>query len=346
MSQSEIEAIQFNSSKTLYTFYAIYAVTKYKFIFKNPDDSIVYEEEVPAGMKIVNPLTHRILSYSDSTLGLEECYKALGFVEAKSNSIVLSENDFKKVEKKVDTVISQSRDREFYVCYMKIDVHDNVADHSLFNFSTYSSEGVLLQGNSEIEYSGKLTLPATAPDGRKVIAVSGFDNQLKLTHVFHERGTSLKSLIGTGTSDAAFRECTSLEYFEMPESLREIQQYSFRNAKLKILNFNKGLIAIGKNAFAGMTGGLSLIHIPGSVTTIDGNAFAWHKPFYSYVQFGGEGDPTQITSLTNTAFAGNYNTDVISEITYYSNSVPDANVVDLLSKLDRKADFNISGKQA
>jgi hypothetical protein len=191
MSKNEIEAIQFSSDRTLYTFYAVYTVTKFKYTFKNPNDSVAYQEDVAAGTKIINPLTHVVFSYLDASLALEEGYKALGFVADKANSIVASENDFKKHEVKVENIISQNWDREFYVCYIKVDVHENVADKALFNFVTYNNDGVRISPKADVTFSGKVTLPATDLTGRKVIAADGFTNQTNVTHIFWEAGTQL-----------------------------------------------------------------------------------------------------------------------------------------------------------
>lgn len=344
MNRSEIEAMQFSSTNTLYTFYAIYSVTKYKFVFKNPDNTIAYEEDVPAGTKITNPLTHKVFSYADATLALEECYKALGFVSDKANSIVATENDFKKVEVKVENIISQNRDREFYVCYMKADVHDNVADRSLFTFINYDAGGVMISPKPEVTFAGKVTIPATSPTGQPVVAVGGFTNQTELTHVFWERGTSLMAVTGSSRYDGTFSGCSSLEYCEMPESLRIIYPHGFRGTKLKSLNLNNGLQEIGESAFNGMKGGLTLIHIPGSVTSISKTAFAYNTPVFKTIQFGGEGDPTRIDYIFNTAFTSDAGSG-FSEIVYYHDTVPNGNLESLFYSLSNGITFTVSGKQ-
>ena len=56
MSKEEITSMTFDDANTLHTFYAIYQITKYNFIFKNPDNSVAYTEAVPAGTKIVDPM--------------------------------------------------------------------------------------------------------------------------------------------------------------------------------------------------------------------------------------------------------------------------------------------------
>ena len=343
MTRQEIEAIQYSSDNTLYTFYAIYSVTKFKYTFRNPDNSVAYEEDVAAGTKIVNPLTHVVFSYLDSTLGLEEGYKALGFVSDKTYSVVANENDFKKHEVKVENIISQNWDREFYVCYVKVDVHENVADKSLFVFSTYGS-GVSIQPKSGVTLSGKVTLPATAPDGRAVVAATGFTNQTALTHVFWEDGIQLQYILGSQRSDGAFSGCTALEYFEMPASLIQIHSYCFHSTVLKTLQFNDGLQEIGQQAFGSMRGGLTTISIPGSVTLIARNAFAYHTPTFSRIEFGKPGDPTRISSMDATAFV---NSDTgFNSIVYYADSVPDGNVEALLYALSNKVSFTVSGMQA
>jgi hypothetical protein len=298
MSKNEIEAIQFSSDKTLYTFYAIYTVTKFKYTFKNPNDSVAYQEDVAAGTKITNPLTHVVFSYLDASLALEEGYKALGFVADKANSIVASENDFKKHEVKVENIISQNWDREFYVCYMKTDVHENVLSEDLFEFNTESVtygddswSGLRISPKSGVVLSGKVTLPSTH-NGLPVISIAGFYGNTALTHVFWQSGCQLRQVNGALQTSSCFSNCSALVYFEMPETLIRISDYAFANTALMSFNFNDGLKQIGMGAFQASKSPVTSIKIPGSVENIAMQAFAFPGGTWKDITFGDIGDPT------------------------------------------------------
>ena len=352
MSKEEITSMTFDDANTLHTFYAIYQITKYNFIFKNPDNSVAYTEAVPAGTKIVDPMKTQVFAYSDASLALEECYKALGFVSDKANSIVASENDFKKHEVKVDTIISQNWDREFYVCYMKVDVHDNVANENLFKFTvdtvTEGSDtwtGYTIAPAPGVTLAGKITLPATH-NGQPVVSVSGFANNKTVTHIFWERGAQVRRVNGTVASSAAFYQCINLVYFEMPESLVIISDYAFQSSGLKQLNLNKGLRVIGNSSFSGLKG-ISVIHIPGSVTKISNYAFAYPTSKRTEIIFGGEGDPTQIQNVQKDAFYAN-RPNGFDAIVYYSDVVPNDEILNMLNVIENQdnKEHTVSGMQA
>jgi hypothetical protein len=148
---------------------------------------------------------------------------------------------------------------------MKADVHDNVADLSLFDFSTatvkidnISYTGWSIAPKRGIVLSGKITLPSYY-DNSPIVQVQGFHGQTGLTHVFWERNCQLKSIYGTQYNNGAFGLCSNLEYFEFPDSLCRIGQYSFYSVKLDTFNFNDGLREIGNGAFQGNAGFVSAI---------------------------------------------------------------------------------------
>ena len=351
MTKEEIQELAFDEATTLYTFYAVYQITKFNYVFKNPDNSIAYQEAVAAGTKIVNPLLTKVFSYSDTSLGLEECYKALGFVTDKAHSIVTSENDFKKHQVQVENIISQNWDREFYVCYIKTDVHENVLSTDLFTFAaetvTYGSDswsGWRISPKNGVTLSGKITLPSSY-NGTPVVAISGFYGNTSLTHVFWQAGCQLRQTNGALQTSSCFSGCSSLEYFEMPETLVRISDYSFSNTALKQFGFNKGLKQIGQGAFQANTGGVSSIKLPGSLENIAMQAFAFPTGRWVDITLGDVGDPTQIKGIYENAFRQS-GSKAFESITYYATSIPDTDVEAILNNLTNNSDFTISAMQA
>ena len=352
MTKDEITALTFDETTTLYTFYAVYQITKFKYIFKNPNDTIAYEEDVAAGTKIINPMLNNVFSYSDTSLGLEECYKALGFVADKANSIVASENDFKKHQVVVENIISQNWDREFYICYMKVDVHENVASLDLFSFTPVDVvfEGTTYNGwqiapKADIALSGKITLPAFYK-GTPVVEVGCFANQ-KITHVFWEGGCQLRRVYGSGSNTSAFSRCSALEYFEFPETLLQISDYGFNGTAFKTLKFNNGLKKIGNAAFQGMTGTVTSFQFPGSLNHIGNKAFTYFDHKISEIIFGGPGDPTQINFVPSDAFEQNSPLG-FNSIVYYSTVTPNDALEVLLGNIqnDGTTAHTVSAMQA
>ena len=352
MTKEEITALTFDDATTLYTFYAVYQITKYNYTFKNPDDTVAYEEEVAAGTKITNPMLNNVFSYSDSSLALEECYKALGFVANKENSIVTSETEFKKHQVIVENIISQNWNREFYICYMKVDVHENVASLDLFNFNavdviydevTYT--GWQIAPKDGIALSGKITLPSSY-NGTPVVEVGKFANQ-KITHVFWEEGCQLRRVYGSGSNSSAFSKCSALEYFEFPDTLLQISDYGFNGTGFTTLKFNDGLKKIGNAVFQGMTGTVTSLQIPGSVTYIGNKAFTYFDHKISEIIFGGPGDPTQISFVPSDAFEQN-SPYGFNSIVYYTDVTPNDALKTLLGNIqnDGTTAHSVSEMQA
>ncbi len=73
----------------------------------------------------------------------------------------------------------------------------------------------------------------------------------------------------------AFSGCDELSYVELPRSLRVIQNYAFYyTSSLTGVTLPEGLEEMGEGAF--QYGGLTSIHIPASLTKLDGNPFQNH----------------------------------------------------------------------
>ena len=252
---------------------------------------------------------------------------------------------------KVDTIISQNWDREFYVCYMKTDVHENVLSEDLFEFNTESVvygddswSGLRISPKSGVVLSGKVTLPSTH-NGLPVISIAGFYGNTALTHVFWQSGCQLRQVNGALQTSSCFSNCSALVYFEMPETLIRISDYAFANTALMQLNFNNGLKQIGMGAFQASKSPVTSIKIPGSVENIAMQAFAFPGGTWKDITFGDIGDPTQIVAVHETAFRQS-GTKAFESVTYYANTVPDERIKGLLGKLSNNTDFTVSGAQA
>ena len=75
----------------------------------------------------------------------------------------------------------------------------------------------------------------------------------------------------TVTQVSSFYGCPNLETLTLSDSVTRITACG-NNPKLKSVTFGKGIVNIGANAFSDCTS-LKSIHIPNSVTTIEGRAF-------------------------------------------------------------------------
>lgn len=303
---------------TDYTFYALFEKHPYEMRFYSggdQDENLVDVFPVLYGYTLENSKV--VPSYTDDSLGLEEVYGFLGWTEDSSVCVVENVQDAKLVD---FSQLRAVKNYKFYACYKRVSVYDNVADHNLFVYTEFG-EGVSIGPAPGVSFAGKLTLPAKNPDGKLVLAVRDFYGQNAITHVFWERGTELEVITGLDAYSSAFGKCTSLEYFEFPETVTTIQMYAFYQTNLKSLRLPKGLQIIGQNAFNSMIGGLTEIVIPGAVTNIGDAAFAYAKPAFTRVVFGGDGDPTRIMDLSANAFVNNRNTGgFTSLIFYYSDS--------------------------
>lgn len=328
-----------------YTFYALFEKHEYNMEFFNngtPFDNfpIKYGETLKKSDKLP--------SYSDSSLGLEETYRFIGWTENANVMIVSSEKEVKIVD---FNMLRSVKDYKFYACYMKENVHKNATDLSLFRIDTYTQgtygSGLRIRPQVGITLSGKITLP-THYNKEPIKYIEGFQNQDQLTHVFwvddkeNSGGPQLLQVRGGMADAATFSNCTSLVYFEMPSTVRSIGSYAFQGCPLEYNIINSGCESIGGSAFQGsFSKDFKEIKIPGSVKTIDDFAFSYLNCAADCVILGDVGDPTQLTTISGPdAFCQNGGNE-ITKIRYYSNSIPNTALEGVLDQLRANGDDNV-----
>ena len=316
-----------------YVFYALFKKHQYLLEFYSggiADDNKVDEFRITYGYNL--EASKVIPAYADDSLGLEEVYGFLGWTENPNVCVVANEKEAKLIN---FAQMRAVKDYKFYACYKRVSVYDNVASKSLFSFVAYG-DGVSIGPKAGMSYQGKLTLPATNSEGKKVLAVRDFNGQDKLTHIFWENGAVVENIVGVDSSQNAFGKCKELVYIEIPATVTQIGPYAFYQTKLQSLNLPEGLVMIGSNAFNSLTGGIKELYIPGSVVSIGDVAFAYAKPCLSRIIFGSVGHPTQLTTVNYNAFTNNVNTGGFTAIDfYYENEARRQEVYDLLGTLIR-----------
>jgi hypothetical protein len=99
---------------------------------------------------------------------------------------------------------------------------------------------------------------------------------------------------------------------------------------------------IGGSAFQGsFSRSITEIIIPGSVKTIDDYAFSYLACKAERVILGGEGDPTQLTTLSGGDIFCQNSGNEITKIRYYSDVVPNTALEMKLDTLRANGDNNV-----
>ena len=307
----QITRMTFDQDHDVYAFYAVFSITSYNINFLNTDDSIIFTDKVNYGSFLKEP-SILPLSPQESSLPETERYKFLGWVANKEDSYPRIERSAKLVD--VTKIISQNQDRTFYACYGVEDCLTNLTNMKYFkvNSAAFSDgegrtiNGVYIAPNPGVKLTGKITLPTTV-DNQPVISITGFQDSNEITHVYWLGEPQLRQV---GLS--AFQNCTRLKYFDLPETTEEILDSAFAGCEsLRPLDFaSSNLRAVKGYAFNGaMTNGtakLDILHLPGSLYEVGNFAFGYmlFQAGIGKLQIGGPGDPSQLGSVGDSAFAG------------------------------------------
>ena len=353
---SQIEALEFSAVNNSYVFYAVFTQTKYNFNFLNSDGSYITTLEVIAGKSLSDPGVVPT-SPRERTLPDNERYKFIGWVDNVEDCYPEAAELVTLIELTSIKSRIQINNKNFYACYVKENVLDNVTPLKYF----YVEEdligdvsGVCLVPKEEYSLSGKVTLPTVWEDGRPVISIRGFEKTsaanggfaYNITHIYWYGEPQLLKI-----NSNCFANLKNLKYFSLPTTIETIYDQAFIGCtNLQIFNFadyNK-LTFIGQSAFQGAfdkNNVPELIHLPGSVQTIQQLAFSYilggNGTPIGALQFGGAGDPTQLQLMGDSAFlvprtfeqvtfyiTSNTNTENLQSLMgFISTSAPMANFV-------------------
>ena len=343
----DFENLTFSTENDIYTFYAVFSITSYRITFRDPITDREYTEasyQANYGTSLHDP--GYLATTDESGLKETERYKFLGWVINKDNSFPRAANQAKTVD--LSKIVSQNTDRTFYACFIAEDATENVTDESYFTFTSgffhenggqYNVEdGYYISIAAGKKLSGKITLP-TEHEGKPVIGISNGGFQATstqdgpgtgITRIFWQGDTSRVRLIDAN----AFWYCKNLMYFQMPTQLRQIGAQAFLGcSQLQTPDFyNTKLTTIGADAFSQAlynAGREPLLQLPGSVVTIGEYAFQYYKYAggLEVLQFGGPGDPCQLTTVGQNAFWQNQES-TIGNIYFYRLPDTDTSIFD------------------
>ena len=322
---------KFSQQNNVIILYAIFEIQKYGIKFYDGDGRTLLVEDPNNPVYIITGLnqqeqvtvlvpygghvpTPKILPYKeDSSLARDEVYILKGWSATPDGDLANTTN------KKVISNLS------YYPIFEVGDVHNNVLSEDFFDVTTSNytvtvpgyyntgDPGVLIQLKSGYSVRGKITLPK-AINGVKVRSVASGRNgangfagtdgnpNTKITAVFWEEGAMPEVY-----SQYAFAYCSNLIYAEFPASLYNIETQAFYRCSLHNRNLASAinLKQISSSAFNTAFGVTSEkeFTIPGSVELIQALAFAYNNTRYEETtainswQIGGDGDPTQLSSL-------------------------------------------------
>ena len=280
-----------------YTLYALFVKHKYNFDFYTLADDKTYTNRfaVTYGEMLSNSNVNSLayMHPNETSLGVYETYRFLGFTQNSQNTIVTGEGQANLVN---FSKLMAVKDYKFYAVFMKVNVHDVAVDMSKFSVedysytesdygdSSYNIDGVLLTPKPGVKFSGKVTLP-TEVDGKPVVAITGFSN-MAIAGVYwnNAQGDNTKCRqIGKQAFQNSVVEVNGVKrllMFEFPSQLRQIGEQAFENAcinnKEAINRFGKApILTIDGNAFSNgfrFETPITEFYIPGTVKTIGTHA--------------------------------------------------------------------------
>lgn len=358
LTQSDIEAMEFDVNNDIYIFYTVFTITQFAANFRNPNGDILYTTNVNYGSYLTEPPI--LPSTNESQLPLEERYKFIGWLLEPENP---STDCFPRTAAlatglvNVTKIKSQTQDKNFYACYVREDVHSSATSDSYFAFAETNvaehggaSRGYVISPAYDKTLAGKITIPATH-NSLPVIAMQGFSQQTGITHIFFEDGAVMNEIFAETFADSP------IQYFEVPSGLKAVDESSFaRTRQLAYFELPEGLTFIGASAFnvafSANDLGDTPICLPGSLYRLSPRAFTFCGTRSHRIQFGSSDHPLTAFDYdfivqnfnnqpTNWIFANN-NNYAITDITVYTTSALSSEQEDVFRSMTREADANIT----
>jgi hypothetical protein len=271
----------------------------------------------------------------DSGLGLTETHSFIGWTQDPTKAGV--HEDVEEITEFliVPSSIVATEPLDFYACFTIKSVYDNVLAEEYLVFTAYQG-GWAVGLTTDIQIGGKVTLPIThnnAPvlkvAGGQTSAAdlyrdpNGMCQNTALTHIFWEKPEEAR-VVEVG--EYAFKDCTNLVHFEIPPSLTTISTYAFANVKkLATDTWGGSIQTIKDNAFDSvdfaLENGTKTLYLTGSVKELKPSAFSYIRNVEA-LQFGGPGDPSNLTTYNNTVFVqSTYIPPHITSLTIYTDDV-------------------------
>jgi hypothetical protein len=218
-----------------------------------------------------------------------------------------------------------TKNYKFYAVYQEESVFDTVIDGKYFCYdritymdsidTAYNQDGYMISCNPEYanQLSGKITLPIITPknakdsegnpipEGKDIVAMSGFSIQPNITHIFFDKNSGANKIarIGSSTFAKSGDEIIKLQYvdFAAMTALREIDSDAFNGAsEFNDFTFYEPLVLIGRNAFygAGSSSRTSKLILPHTLQNLLEDSFAFGQCLQE-ITFGSSSAPSQLT---------------------------------------------------
>ena len=199
-----------------------------------------------------NSIIEPLFPYKDeSQLKINECYKFLGYA--------LSENSNSYVD--LNNISITENNTPLYAKFEIEDVYDNPVNLKYLTIT----DGYISQNPNEKNIKGKITIPRSINNiVIQGIDKKGFYNNTEITHIFWS-----KDNVSTTIKDEAFKECTSLKYFEISDHLTEIGIGAFEGVRGLRL-YHAGIV---NNSLVNTPSETDFRIAGESLTTIKANAF-------------------------------------------------------------------------
>lgn len=336
----------FDAEEYDYTFYAVFTQHAWRISYMaGADESSlneVYYEDVVHGEVLTEPSI--VPSLNESSLGIDQRYRFLGWSQSNKNLIVESEGAAKLAT--IGSIISAA-DMEFYAVFIKESVYASATDNKYLTFESYTykdyydsskdKKGYVVKPNAKYNLSGKVTFPTTY-NNLPVVSIGNFSSS-QITHVFW---LGDDNLLEVGAS--AFNGSTVLQHFELPESVIAIRASAFNSCtELEFFDLvdNTKLEVIENYAFSGAWKASTSVEltIPSSVKYLGVMAFSYQNAMgnegrvapYSLVTIGSASSPSQLQEIGGANFQSAYVPN--RDLTVYGPlSGMDSNVVALIEQ--------------
>lgn len=309
-----------------YTYYAVFEDHYWKISFYTVEADGSFSEIMKNGEPISYSAVHgsalhdpnvSVARSDEISLPRETRYRFIGFTRKyNGKNVYSSENavtlvDFTKIQATANT--------SFYAAFVEESVYDKATDDKYFLYTKaqdQTEQGYTLTLKSEYQndgFGGKITLPVEH-EGEPIRIIGGFGGT-NITHVFF-KGTPQVKILSMG----CFRNCNNLVYFQYPDTITELMDYSLADTpSLEPIRLNKGLVYIRNFALNGAFNRDKDydLFIPGSVTTIENNGLSMISAHLNSITFGGPGDANHLSNIDNVQFIGQNSYNRVSNVIVY-----------------------------
>ena len=288
LSNEEINALAFSSSKMAYTLYARFDWDSYTATYYNGDEELGERPASIYGQPFMEPTEVPYREPANDTPYSTTRLAFLGWSDKyQSNPVASSIEEAKKIMVDV-TSIKATENRKFYAVFVQEDVYDRPTDDKYFYFpesrvTVNGIEGYMIETNSAYDLKGKITIPATHND-YPIVAMGNFQGALRATGIFFMPNEYFFEVGARAFQNSLPADEIKLKGIYLPESVMYIKDEAFNGVQglehvsEKFIkegvdgHLGSNIVSIGTRAFMA-TGSLHLFNLPPKVTYLPNNAF-------------------------------------------------------------------------